>query len=204
MGHHGAIRIYYGLMNLNRMHDDHQKNWTDCPINQRWKYRDKKRGPFQVPGPLVVQSIKFHKHLILLQSKLSSIRGVSFRLRKYLNLNVANDIYFIHCWLPHHCFGVLLRCTANGDLLKWVHRKLVVIYSDGLIVVQNATTYSYKKIRPLEMKNKIFILVIASPSVSMSSDGAHEIQVSNYISKEWSTRGVHNFGYRRPIRESYW
>ena len=50
--------------------------------------------PFRYLGLLFDESTKFHKHLELLQSKLSALCRVSFRLRKLLNLNAARNFYY--------------------------------------------------------------------------------------------------------------
>ena len=85
---------------------------------------------FKYLGFVIDESVNFLKHLELLQLKLSALCGVSFRLRKHLNLNDARNFYYsIVGSTAMYCiaaWGGLLRCTSEVDQLKRLRRRIVV------------------------------------------------------------------------------
>ena len=84
---------------------------------------------FKYLGIMMDEKLKYHAQVEYIKSKLSSLCGVSFRLKNHFNLQSANSFYYALVYsVVSYCivvWGGLLECTHRGDVLDRLYSKAV-------------------------------------------------------------------------------
>ena len=85
-------------------------------------------------------NLKFHTQVEQIRSKLYQLSGISFRLKKHLNLSTAKNIYFscaystLTNWLA---IGAgLSLCTRRSDRINTAHARVVKFYLVYIVVLE--------------------------------------------------------------------
>ena len=105
------------------------------------------------------EKLKYHAQVNHIKSKLSSLCGVSFRLKNHLNFRCANNFYYALVYsIVSYCivvWGGVLECTHRGDGLERLYKRTVKnlfskFYSQNLCTFKAANVlklediYKYK------------------------------------------------------------
>ena len=108
---------------------------------------------FKYLGIMMDEKLKYHAQVNHIKSKLSSLCGVSFRLKNHFNFRCANNFYYALVYsIVSYCivvWGGVLECTHRGDGLERLYKKTVKnLFSK--FYSQNLCTFKAAKVLKLE------------------------------------------------------
>ena len=106
----------------------HKKVLVD-PIIRIGNDTVKRTSTFKYLGVYIDEKLNFNSHKDYLKIKLSQFKGITFRLKRYLNLASAKKMYYA-CIYSIICYGItvwggILQCTTKGRELEDLHSRII-------------------------------------------------------------------------------
>ena len=81
-------------------------------------------------GIYLDDKLKFNDHITYLESRLRQYRGITYRLRMFLNFKSAKNLYYSCVYsIVTYCicvYGGVLQCSTRGDKLEKLHERIVL------------------------------------------------------------------------------